>query len=422
MTACYTFYSYKGGSGRTTTLLNTTKHLIDELGASAQKPILLVDADLESAGLTYFFNAQEKFTDLFPKSIHTCKIINSGEYLSRNESVFGAVSGDERNLNAVIKALVPHFKQVDIQAIFGDLELPLTEQKIFQKIADECSRYMENTACVEGQDLEIVEKYISALGRLLNNLDKIEKSTELNVAERKQAKHKAITEFLPAYSFMDVSRFFGKDEGTVKFLGVDVSYNGEQLVANTSVFAIMQLIGECEKRNYGAVLFDSGAGVQSSANALHKTSDVIVCCMRPSQQFINGTRLQLVTYEAQLAERKEYKSDDSKKMVIILPTAVPEESEQTKELCEASFAEISKIAKDFSHVTDGYFCKVEKSVREVSLFKWREQILGVKDAHELPENVRAISDLYADLKTMPADALKAYEIYSELAKKLIENT
>ena len=75
MTACYTFYSYKGGSGRTTTLLNTTKHLIDELGANAEKPILLVDADLESAGLTYFFNAQEKFTDLFPKSIHTCKII-----------------------------------------------------------------------------------------------------------------------------------------------------------------------------------------------------------------------------------------------------------------------------------------------------------------------------------------------------------
>ena len=50
MTACYTFYSYKGGSGRTTTLLNTTKHLIDKMGASPQKPILLVDSDLESAG------------------------------------------------------------------------------------------------------------------------------------------------------------------------------------------------------------------------------------------------------------------------------------------------------------------------------------------------------------------------------------
>ena len=421
MTACYTFYSYKGGSGRTTTLLNTAKHLIDELGSNPQKPLLLVDADLESAGLTYFFNAQDKFTDLFPKSIHTCKIINSGEYLSRNESVFGALSGDERNLNAVIKALSPHFKQVDIQAIFGDLELPLTEQKILQKIADECSRYMENTACVEGQDLEIVDKYISALGRLLSALDKIEKS-ELSLEEKLSSKRKAITDFLPAYSFMDVSRFFGKEEGTVKFLGVDVSYSGEQLVANTSVFAIMQLVGECEKREYGAILFDSGAGVQSSANALHKTSDVIVCCMRPSQQFINGTRLQLVTYEAQLAEKKEYKSDDNKKMVIILPTAVPEESEQTKELQKASFAEISKIAKDFAHVTDGYFCKVEKSVHEVGLFKWREQILGVKDAHELSDEVRRISDLYADVKTMPEDASKAYGIYLELAKRLIENT
>ena len=144
--------------------------------------------------------------------------------------------------------------------------------------------------------------------------------------------------------------------------------------------------------------------------------------MRPSQQFISGTRLQLVTYEQVLLEKNELKGGSGKKSVIILPTAVPAPSEETKSLQDASFQAIKKIASDFSKVTDGSFCSIEKSVREVSLFKWREQILGVKDAHELSDEVRAISDLYASEETMPEDAKTAYDIYSAVAEKLIENT
>ena len=61
MVQCYTFYSYKGGSGRSTTLLNTVKCLIKDLDADPEHPILVVDADLESAGLTYYFGFQDKF-------------------------------------------------------------------------------------------------------------------------------------------------------------------------------------------------------------------------------------------------------------------------------------------------------------------------------------------------------------------------
>ena len=123
MTANYTFYSYKGGSGRTTTLLNTTKHLIDEMGASPKKPILLIDSDLESAGLTYFFNMQDKFTDLFQKSFHACKIINDGEFLSRNKGVFGDENDENRPLTLLIKTLARCFKDADLNTLFEGVEI-----------------------------------------------------------------------------------------------------------------------------------------------------------------------------------------------------------------------------------------------------------------------------------------------------------
>ena len=425
MTACYTFYSYKGGSGRTTTLLNTTKHLIDKMGASPQKPILLVDSDLESAGLTYFFDCQDKFTDAFNGSIHTCKVLNSYDIVLDKrgaETVFGSANTLKKGLSAIARVLAPHFKNMDLVAVLGDISLPTIEYDIFQKIADVCSSYYENPLSVEADNLVISERYSKDLNSLMNALNRIANDESLQKEEKIALKSEKISDFLPAYQFVDVSRFFGKEKGTVKFLGVDVSYSGEQLVANTSVAAIKRLVLTCNKNNYCALLFDSGAGVQSSANALHKTSDAIVCCMRPSQQFISGTRLQLVTYEQVLLEKNELKGGSGKKSVIILPTAVPAPSEETKSLQDASFQAIKKIASDFSKVTDGSFCSIEKSVREVSLFKWREQILGVKDAHELSDEVRAISDLYASEETMPEDAKTAYDIYSAVAQKLIENT
>ncbi len=422
MTANYTFYSYKGGSGRTTTLLNTTKHLIDEMGASPQKPILLVDSDLESAGLTYFFNLQDKFTDLFLKSIHACKIINSGEFLSRNENVFGEDDGDVRDLKSLVKCLAQHFTKIDLNSVLGDVELPVTQFRIFQKIVDQWSSYMENSASVKGQDRAIAEKYNTQFSSLIKNLNGIETDEKLSREQKTEQKVKAIKAFLPASNFIDVSHFFGKEEGTVKFLGVDVEYQGKQLVENSSIEAMMQLTDECEKRGYCAILYDSGAGGQTSANALHKISDVIVCCMRPSQQFINGTRTQLRNNEKNLKEIKSFKDGESKKVVIMLPTAVPSESAETIELQNASFSQIAKLAKDYENLVDNYFCSPENSVHEVSLFKWREQILGVKDAHDLDASVRVISDLYASYETMPKDAQEAFNVYLQVAKRLIENT
>ena len=55
------FHSYKGGACRTSTCFNTLPFLVEQLGASAEKPILVLDTDLESQGLTYLFGEGHTF-------------------------------------------------------------------------------------------------------------------------------------------------------------------------------------------------------------------------------------------------------------------------------------------------------------------------------------------------------------------------
>ena len=56
-----TFHSYKGGSGRSSTTYNTIPYLVDILGADESHPVLLLDVDIDSAGLTYLLGTEEYF-------------------------------------------------------------------------------------------------------------------------------------------------------------------------------------------------------------------------------------------------------------------------------------------------------------------------------------------------------------------------
>lgn len=60
------FFSYKGGSGRSTLLYNILPILADLniLNASSQHPIVVVDMDVDSAGITFLTNAQNEVTDI----------------------------------------------------------------------------------------------------------------------------------------------------------------------------------------------------------------------------------------------------------------------------------------------------------------------------------------------------------------------
>ncbi len=64
-----TFFSYKGGAGRSTTCLNTIPFLVEECGAKASTPLLLLDTDIESAGMTYLLNLADSFKEFDVKTL-----------------------------------------------------------------------------------------------------------------------------------------------------------------------------------------------------------------------------------------------------------------------------------------------------------------------------------------------------------------
>lgn len=60
-----TFYSYKGGAGRSSTTLNTLPYLVQSFHATASAPILVLDMDLDSAGMTYLLGLDVHFKDRY---------------------------------------------------------------------------------------------------------------------------------------------------------------------------------------------------------------------------------------------------------------------------------------------------------------------------------------------------------------------
>ncbi len=420
-TKCYTFYSYKGGSGRSTTAINTVKHLIDELGVSEKSPILLVDADLESAGLTYFFKLEKKFTNNFRESIHTTKLLKDADNILEQDGkiIFGKEEDAKKPLNPVTVNRLKNLygkstKEIDV--IFSkDFRMPSYAANMLQDIAEiheKNEKSGRNTLVAEEIPLTRYD-----LPKIMDELVKLqENSDSLTEEQLKERKIDIICSYLPANQFVDISEYFDCEEGCVKFLGVDVKYQGEQTVRTSATDSLDLLINYCSKMGYAAVIFDSGAGVQSTAHALNISSDVIVYCMRPTLQFIKGTNTQLSNYENELKVKT-----GEKKKVILLPTAVSIAQDNAL-LRKKSFDNINELVENHKKYTDSTFCSEDNSLNEVDLFKWNEMILGVKNLSLFNASTQEILKQYTDEKTMPEDAKRAYETYAALAKRIVFNS
>lgn len=59
------FHSHKGGSGATTTLVNTIPFLVNKLQATKENPILIVDTDIDTSSLTYLLETDDNFHNAY---------------------------------------------------------------------------------------------------------------------------------------------------------------------------------------------------------------------------------------------------------------------------------------------------------------------------------------------------------------------
>lgn len=450
---CFSFYSYKGGSGRSTTCVNTVLHLIQELKADPNHPLLLVDSDLESAGLTYFFDCEKKFSSL---SINTTMLLRSNTALFSEDTapwVMGDISSfPTKTVSKDVIGDLTNMGEEDADILLRDIPIYRPESKVLNSIVKSyvlCKKYEQSRSDdqtsrvnvfrqirLSDRDIMINDDY--SIDKLLTNLRTIQnKKNILSQEELIKKKRESLVRFLPATQFVDISDYFQCAPGTVRFLGVVLNYQDEQILRNDATNVIKKLLSRCGAAGYRAVVFDSSAGVQSTAHALHAVSDVMVYCLRPSQQFIKGTAKQLDNYRSSLHRHKEelkqersyYTREDStnaeKKPIIILPTVVPNNDEYAA-LRDDSFEEIRMrlLPDSYRELIDDTFCTLQTALNEIEYFKWREQILGVPDIHKKTNKVASVVNQFADEKGVLSqqDTASAYRVYQLLATRLLQNS
>lgn len=90
------YFSYKGGSGRSSLAYNTIPLLAQKLNATPQHPLIVIDMDIDSAGLSF----------LFRKSVEAFKSENADAVLY-TQQIFSGHIPDFRN-NAQTKSIWDH--------------------------------------------------------------------------------------------------------------------------------------------------------------------------------------------------------------------------------------------------------------------------------------------------------------------------
>ena len=58
------FFSYKGGAGRTSLLFNTLPFLAENLRATEKEPIVVIDLHLDSNGLSYIVEKASRINSI----------------------------------------------------------------------------------------------------------------------------------------------------------------------------------------------------------------------------------------------------------------------------------------------------------------------------------------------------------------------
>jgi len=215
------FYSYKGGAGRSTTSWNTIQRLVELMDPTVEKPFVIVDTDTESAGSTFLYRAEKIF-----------------------------------------------LKNKKIQSI----------QKRIKRGGNENYDYSD-----EDEKREFF-KGMWPIGTLFG-LD----------AERNEA---------------------------VLFIGADLDKSSRQDTYDLDLLG--KITTACEHYGAKALFFDTPSGTQDLARQSIHESTIIVCCMRPTNQFRDGTIRQLIDF----IEKDLEEGSVGDRKYILTPTAICVDADQ----------------------------------------------------------------------------------------------
>lgn len=287
------FFSYKGGAGRTSLLFNTLPFLAENLKATEREPIIVLDLDLDSKGLSYLIDRKSG--------------INAIQVL-RGDSAIG-------------------FRQL------GDIK----EHPFFSKLVP-----------------------IGAAVGLHSSLDK---SILLVTAHAKEGAE-------------------------------NLSENGNYDAQNLSLSTLNRI---CRNFNCKAIVMDTPAGNQISAECALSISQKIVMTMRITRQFRKGT-------EEFLREKSE---EFAGKEYIIVPNAVPK-TDGTCYNMQSIMTNIATLATNaLGESGELNLTMLENGrtgVNEVNMFKFMEESLKKESLS----------------RTLTEDEANAVEMYKLLAEELAD--
>ena len=139
------FFSYKGGSGRSSLIYNTLPFLARALDATPEKPIVVFDMDIDSMGLTYLFDPERSD---YKNRIGRAKVFvhdildnsyagkdNIDDFLRAAAGIGGVYADNEIEDRSIL--LVPAKKTNPKESSLDTLKQPF--EKLLEKLEKKCA-------------------------------------------------------------------------------------------------------------------------------------------------------------------------------------------------------------------------------------------------------------------------------------------
>jgi cellulose biosynthesis protein BcsQ len=301
------FFSYKGGAGRSTLAYNIIPILAKNYyKPTKEAPIIVIDTDVDSCGMSYLLGAESKIK----KDNCVQYLLGEPFFVQRAESIAE---------HPFLSKLIP------VGNAYG---------------------YEENEAIL----------------------------------------------LLPAFDNKTISA------------GEKSNYNGSECAKEN----MEKFLKTCRRFfNVPAVFIDSAVGNNATANISNEVADVIVCCMRPTTQFVNGTKRFLLTLEKENADGIEVEQKNmSRTDIVLVPNVIPTtkmpiNGDYYPETAESNICNTFRVADFLEESRHTYHLDfLDHScfgIPAVDRFMWKEDILAIQDPATLTETDRLALSQYKKL-------------------------